>query len=586
MKKIILSLALALLGFVNLYAVKAKPNFAKKTLADGTTVSVTLHGDENFHYYTLLDGTPLRLNEQGKYVVSSEEELKVQSDRAQQACAKARLTSRASISSSSYVPHTGSLKILIILVQFQDVKFKSSDPVATFTHFFNGKIGEEEPVATKAAYTTDETHQFYGGVKQYFSDVSGGKFTPEFNIVGPVTVSQKLAYYGANDANGSDKNYQQMISEACQLVDDQVNFADYDTNNDGYVDLVDIIYAGYSESISGNSDDCLWPKTGFNQFYQVVDSKSQTTELKLDGKRFGQYSINNELNETPNDEYAGKYFLNGIGVFCHEFSHTMGMPDLYPTNGLSNDNQSPEYWSLMDMGEYTDNSYRPTPYSPWERSVMGWSEPILLSSTEPQQITMEPYGTSGISYKIENGNEAGEYLLLENIQNEGWYKELPGYGLLVWRIDYADKRYVGMFDYPNDTKDKPRVMIVPADGLVINTTGVHNGLHTNEEYVESMLNDPFPAYKIGEGGSDVNSLTSVQLNYSVMNNRPLYNIKKDEATGLVTFDYLKNYVTAITPVVSPKNEKPTEYYDLEGRKILTPQKGHLYVTNKGKKVIY
>ena len=66
MKKTIISLALAFLGIANLYAVKAKPGIAKIMLADGTMACATLHGDETFHYYMLLDGTPLRETQDGK----------------------------------------------------------------------------------------------------------------------------------------------------------------------------------------------------------------------------------------------------------------------------------------------------------------------------------------------------------------------------------------------------------------------------------------------------------------------------------------------------------------------------------------
>lgn len=78
----------------------------------------------------------------------------------------------------------------------------------------------------------------------------------------------------------------------------------------------------------------------------------------LDGKQICRYGINNELNATPSDWIDGKPLLNGIGLFCHEFSHTMGLPDLYPTVETSRvDNQNPEYWDLMDGGEYTYNGY-------------------------------------------------------------------------------------------------------------------------------------------------------------------------------------------------------------------------------------
>ena len=603
MKKIILSLSFAFLGLTELFAAKAKPGIVTQTMADGTIVQATLHGDENFHYYTLLDGTPLKMNAEGKYEISTSEELQARHKMVMQKQEKARqkqekaymLTRATGIGKSypSYFPHTGSPKALVILVQFQDVKFKSSDPVATFTHYFNGKIGEEEPAANKAAYVTDEDHQYYGGVKQYFSDMSNQKFTPQFDIVGPVTVSQISAYYGANTSgDGDDANFRQMISEACQLVDHQVNFADYDSDGDGYVDLVYVIYAGYSESYSGNSEDCLWPKSGTDNFVQVDASGEPTKEtLKLDGKYFCRYGISNELNETPKTTLPGEYYLDGIGLFCHEFSHTMGMPDLYVTDTNSSaaklNNQTPEYWSVMDMGEYSGNGYCPSPYSAWESYMMGWTEPTSLSA-QAQQIKLEPFGTSRKSYKIDADEESREYLLLQSIQNEGWWKSLPGYGLLVWRIDYADKTTIQLSDNPNNTAGKPRVMIVPADGQVINSANIGTAGITSADYLTSLENDPFPCYKEGTAEIDVNSLTTVQLNHSTLTNRPLYNIEKDEATGNVTFDYMKDYTTGINKIVKEDkaDETPTEYFDLEGRKTRNPLKGHLYITNKNKKVIY
>ena len=162
--------------------------------------------------------------------------------------------------------------------------------------------------------------------------------------------------------------------------------------------------------------------------------------------------------------------------------------------------------------------------------------------------------------------------------------------MLVWRIDYADKAYVRLGDNPNDTVGKPRVMIVPADGLVINSANVRdNGTYTYDVYTLSLENDPFPMYKKGSATEyEVNSLTSVQLNHSTLTTRPLYNIVKDEETGMVTFDYLKDFsATGIQEAIIDKSQsKPTAYFTLEGVRVQTPQKGHLYITNKGKKIIF
>lgn len=560
MKKTIISLALAFLGI------------AKIMLADGTVACATLHGDETFHYYMLLDGTPLRETQDGKYEKITAEELDTRKTRA---FSSANLTRASEIGTvrPSYFPHKGSPKALVLLVQFQDVKFKSKDPVATFNHYLNGKKGEAMPEADKEVFITNEKYcQNYGSVQQYFADMSDNQFIPQFDVVDPVTVSKNSAYYGNNEGSADgDTNFPQMIKEACQQVDGKVNFADYDSDGDGYVDLVYVIYAGYSESIVGNSGDCLWPKSG------TVGVGT------YDGKTVSRYGINNELNNKPADTQDGKYYINGIGLFCHEFSHTLGLPDIYPTNGITDHNQSPEYWDVMDTGNYQADGYQPIPYSPWEKSIVGWKQPTLLSDTEAKQIKLEPYDKASDAYKI-IANSQGEYLLLQNIRNEGWYKKALGYGLLVWRIDYDDLPSVNLGDNPNNTTGKPRVMIVPADGMVYKR---YNRTVSDNDIITSLQNDPFPTYKAGSATEyEVNSLTSITLNNSVDTSHPLYNITKDEATGLVTFDYLKNFSpTGISSVIIGK-DRPTAYFDLEGRKVSVPQKGKIYITSKGQKIVY
>ncbi len=417
----------------------------------------------------------------------------------------------------------------------------------------------------------------YGSVSQYFNDMSQRKFTPQFDIVGPVTVSMNSAYYGGNVGNSTDVNFDQMIAEACKSVSSKVNFADYDQNNDGYVDLVYIIYAGYSESFSGNSSDCLWPKSGTNNFYEPGTNNL----LKLDGKQICRYGINNELNATPSDWIDGKPLLNGIGLFCHEFSHTMGLPDLYPTVETSRvDNQNPEYWDLMDGGEYTYNGYFPTPYSPWEMDVMGWTTPIELGD-EAKQVSLNSYASDRTAYKI-NG-ENNEYLLIQNIQTDGWWggitKAFKTTGMLVWRIDYPYD-VVSLGNRLNNEIGKPNVMIVPADGYVISEYNVTDDDESKAKYKASLKADPFP------GANNVPELLSVKLNKSILE-KPFYNIK--EADGIITFDYLKDYATGIdSPVIQQNEEKDTRIFTLDGRYLGTDAslltKG-VYIIGKKKVII-
>lgn len=597
MKKILLSIVFALMGIASGFAAKAHTGLTTITQSDGSQLTIRLHGDEHFSWYSTADDVLIVQVGSNYYVAQVEEDgtLKATPQLAHNAGERGTveeqvinnqnkekflnllnaepqaLAKTIGTVTPAYFPHTGSPKALVILVEFQDVKFKTSDPVATFTHYLKGAEGKAAPEANNAYVTKGMVN--YGSVSQYFNDMSQGKFTPQFDIVGPVTVSKNSAYYGGNVGNSTDVNFAQMIAEACKGVSTKVNFADYDQNNDGYVDLVYVIYAGYSESINGNSSDCLWPKSGINKFYEPGTSNL----LKLNGKKICRYGINNELNATPSDWIDGKPLLNGIGLFCHEFSHTMGLPDLYPTVVTSRvDNQNPEYWDLMDGGEYTYNGYFPTPYSPWEMDVMGWTAPIELGD-EAKQVSLNSYASDRTAYKINGEND--EYLLIQNIQTEGWWRGITKAfktGMLVWRIDYPYTT-VSLDNRLNNEKGKPNVMIVPADGYVISA---YNKQRTEEEYNLSLKGDPFP------GTKNKTELLSVKLNNSTLK-KPFYNIK--ETNGVITFDYLNDYATGIdSPVIQQNQEKDTRIFTLDGRYLGTDvsqlTKG-VYIIGKKKVII-
>ena len=610
MKKTLLSIAFALMGLTSVFAAKARPGLTNVIQSDGSQLTIRLNGDENRHWYTTSDGVLLVQVGSNYYIAQVEEDGSLKatpqlahnaSEReereinviAQQDKAKFFNLTNENIqvlakpigsTTPAYFPHIGSPKALVILVQFKDVKFKTTDPVATFTHYLNAEAGKTAPEAN-SAYTSQTQMTNYGSVLQYFKDMSGGQFKPQFDIVGPVTVSQNSAYYGSNGngKEGGDTYFTKMIAEACKQVSDKVNFADYDQNNDGYVDLVYIIYAGYSESWSGNSTDCLWPKSGTAAIYDPANTNQLLT---LDGKKICRFGINNEINGTPSiNGNDGKPLLNGIGLFCHEFSHTMGIPDLYPTEETSRvDNQNPEYWDLMDGGEYTYNGYCPTPYSPWEMDVMGWTTPTELGD-EAKQVRLNSYANDRTAYKINGEND--EYLLLQNVQKEGWWRYLYGHGMLVWRIDYPFET-VGLNTNQrlNNTVGKPNVMIVPADSYVISDynhgEGDDKGKYqwTENEYKASLMADPFP------GTQNVTKLLSVKLNNSTLE-KPFYNIK--EENGIITFDYLKDFATGIDrPVIDNDTEKEAPIYTLDGRYVGTDAsqltKG-IYIIGKKKVVI-
>lgn len=571
MKKILLSITFALMGIVSGFAAKAYSGIVTVTQSDGTELNVRIYGDEHFNWLTTEDGVLLVQEGNNYYIaettsygtlkatsfiahnankrlpaeikaIKKQDLSRFRSYAIQKASpAKAMGTGNSGV---KYFPHSGSPKALVILVEFSDTPFQSGEKAKNvFEHFLKGKDENNLPDGYEAYTGSYKNNNLRnkGSVSDYFYDMSKGTYTPQFDVVGPYKLNQPSLYYG----KGENDNTYALVSDACKAADKDVDFSQYDADGDGMVDLVYIIYAGYPASMSGNPND-IWPKSGTGDFGTY------------DGKKVSRFGVHAELNFGLELNQKNGFLLSGIGLFCHEFSHTLGLPDLYPTVDASKvDNQNPEMWDLMDGGEYTYNGgYCPTPYSPWEMDAMGWATPIELSD-EKQTVTLKSYGKERVAYKIKGENN--EYLLLQNIQIGGWWTGVAlvyKTGMLVWRIDYNNED-VNLFDNPNNTLDKPKVMIVPADGYVISDYNHGDGKQwTDDQYKESLQGDPFP------GATNKTELLSVELNNSTLE-KPIYNIK--EENGVITFDYLDNISAIQLPSVEETDMTTKQIFSLDGR---------------------
>ena len=574
MKKILLSIAFALMGIASGFAAKAYSGIITVTQSDGTELNVRMYGDEHFNWLTTEDGVLLVQEGNNYYIaettsygtlkatnyiahnankrlpaeikaIKKQDLSRFRSYAIKKASpAKAMGTGNSGV---KYFPHSGSPKALVILVEFSDTPFQSGEKAKNvFEHFLKGKAEDNLPDGYEAytgSYKNKNNLRNKGSVSDYFYDMSKGTYTPQFDVVGPYKLNQPSLYYG----KGENDNTYALVSDACKAADKDVDFSRYDADGDGMVDLVYIIYAGYPASMSGNPND-IWPKSG----------PGNGSFGTYDGKKVCRYGVHAELNFGRELNQKNGFLLSGIGLFCHEFSHTLGLPDLYPTVDASKvDNQNPEMWDLMDGGEYTFNGgYCPTPYSPWEMDAMGWATPIELSD-EKQTVTLKSYGKERIAYKIKGENN--EYLLLQNIQIGGWWTGVAYVyktGMLVWRIDYNNED-VNLFDNPNNTLGKPKVMIVPADGYVISDYNHGDGKEwTDKQYKESLQADPFP------GTTKRTELLSVKLNNSTLE-KPIYNIK--EENGVITFGYLDNISAIQLPSVDETNMTTKQIFSLDGR---------------------
>ena len=525
-------------------AVKADPQPATVTQSDGTQLMVRLVGDEDFHYYETLDGvllcqqgstyyvaavaddgtltaTTQIAHEQGQRSVF-EETLAGSQDRSLflnkgvVTAAKARVMREAIETSGTLLTHTGSPRVVVILAQFADVEFTINDPVAAFEQYLNGD--EQTDLGN---YNTRN----YGSVRQYFAAMSDSTFTPQFDVYGPVTLENNLAYYGADDDDMS-----RFIPAVCSAMDDSLDFSQYDADGNGYVDLLYVIYAGYSESVSGNSTDCIWPKSG---------TLSGGT---YDGVSIRRYGVNNEINFTEEYNEANDILpIAGIGLFCHEFSHCLGMPDLYVTSGddvAYANNQEMEYWSIMDSGTYVYNGYAPAAYTAWEREAFGWF--TIDTLTEAGEYELLPIDNGGHAYRIMNDSDATghEYYILENIQQEGWNYRQYAHGMIAIHVDYDSSAFSISNNTVNNTAGHPRMTVLAADGELTNTYS----LSSTTELRTTMGGDPFP------GTSEVTELTDTSTVYPIVYTgeglgKPIYDISEDTSTGTVTFTFISKETT-------------------------------------------
>ena len=561
------------------WAAKAESIPVQVRQADGSVVTVILRGDEHINWYTTLDGVLLVQGADNNYYIGKveksgnliatkqlahEAQSRSQAERnliakqdkekfyayvnkiaeeSENAYDNSPLTRGPIIDSGyngvPYFPHTGSPKALVILAEFQDTTFTIQDTKKVFTNY----LMNEDHFSDKR-YNQDQN---YKGVRGYFKDCSYGKFTPVFDVVGPIKLPKAHAVYGA----GNDR-MDLLLADACAAVDGMVNFADYDANNDGIVDLVYVIYAGHSANTSGNKDTNIWPKSG-----------TITISNKFDGKSIRRYGVSNELNGSEKTSKNNKK-INGIGLFCHEFSHTLGLPDIYAynTDAENQDNQGMEYWDIMDGGTGIRGGRVPASYLAWEREIMGWMNIDELKN----DITinnLKSIDNGGKAYKIVNPKNSNEYIVLQSIQkgawNQGWGDNTYGKGLFAYRISYKSGK-VNIFDYPNNLKGKPRVIPIPADGKILAAANAGGKLNV---YTAQLNGDPYPY-------NGINKIDNFKMYDGTILKWSIYDIVENDAERYVSFKFKNNETTGIqSPSIIERSTSDNHIYTLDGRYVGT-----------------
>lgn len=508
-------------------AVPAKPGLKKTvTQSDGTIVTVSMVGDEWHHSWVTSDGLPCVQNAAGDMVyrtangastvIAHEKNARTLSEqsflsinasqmtvesitaRIPRYQARAENTARnmrdrmrrtgmggpRRAAGDPNVPQKGTPKIPILLVQYSDVKFVNSK--TTFENQYTS-------TTSKSAY-------------KYFYDMSGGQYAPQYDVYGPYTLSGTRATYGGNDSNGDDVGVANMVGSAIDLAGSEINWSNYDNDSDGEVDVCIVVYAGGGEAQT-SIDEQIWPcqwSLASGKYYG--DGSGTRTR---NGKTIDKFAVFNELNGTSSSA------IDGVGTFCHEYGHCMGLPDFYETT-YKNGYYGMGNWDIMCGGSYNDDGYTPIGYNAYEKEFMGWYTPV--TPVENTQYTLPKWNAGNdVAVKVTSPLNSNECYYLENRVKQGWDAYITDEGMLVTHLTYDASRWTA--NTPNNQAIQ-LFTIIPADNTLTEKSeskdcfGETNHALTDSSTPAAKLNMTSSGSLTGSAGYMQQPLTEIYINSS------------------------------------------------------------------------
>lgn len=546
------SIFLAALAFHAIYAVPASPEWFDYTQPDGSVVRVQLCGDEHGHWYQSQTGVTMLCDADG--FLRQHDVVALQ----QEATAKRTRASRAAqVGGGQFVPQKGHVHIPVVLVDYTDVTFTMQNPAENFSRLFNTD-GGTNPNAT-------------GSVHDYYMASSDSALSLEYDVYGPYKVSHERAYYGRNSNNGSiDANIRSLIIEAAQLAyADGMDPSRYDNNGDGMIDNISVITAGYNEA-EGGPAEAIWPH------YSAVYNSPM-----IGSKYLGGYLVISEYRS-----YIGKVQA-GIGTYCHEFGHALGLPDLYNTE--NSNAYTVGTWDIMCSGSYNNNGSTPPSFSAFERFIMGWLQPEQL--TRPGNYIMQPLETDNRAYLITQGAFNGkamspspnEYFLIENRQKVGWDANtgaLVGAGLMISHITFDATKY----EYNTFNNSRPLGYAIVSAANAVQTRATPSDLFPGTSNITSWI----PQFNDGSELNDQKIINimeyddaSISFHYGESTDEGFYFSPGTCPTLVTTFDgERKDYDTARV-VVNGKMiaSRTLDIYFSASGFMFSPDNGRTWVLN-------
>lgn len=401
------------------------PAYPRKVsvMVDGKEVFIRLFGDEHYKWAETEDGYTIMQNEQQQWCyayMDSHQQLtpsrwsiggSYEGDTQFSAFISdipRHLVSKSQNSKHTDVPRqqrvkavVGERRILIILMQYKDKEF-----IKTRTDY--------DQLFNQETYQVDGAQ---GSVFEFFHSASYGQLSLVSDVYGPYTSTKEMGYYGKNSTtnNRGDMHAYNLFEEAITAVAAETDLRQYDGDEDGFIDNVHIIFAGYGEEAGGPANAIWSHEATFYRPYVIQN-------LKID-----HYSCAPELRGNKGEG------ISRIGPHCHEIGHALGAMDYYDTDYEANGQFSGTgVWDVMASGSWNNDGITPADFNPYVKAYnFGWITPKTLPVGN---VTIQPSSYDPNSYYVLKSSEFGDYYMLENRSKDGWGGALPGAGLLVFHI--------------------------------------------------------------------------------------------------------------------------------------------------------
>ncbi len=527
MNKNLLSAAAALLFASAVMAVPARRGMWQTVrLADGSTVRVELRGDEFAHWYASEDGTCYQRIEGSDVFKKADKADILKAGEAKRAKVREIQTERAKksvarmgVMGGDHDPYVGEKRCLVFLINFADKKFEAAHDSTYYVRMTNEENFTDDYGNTKS-------------VKDFFKNQSYGNLDITFDVIGPIDMPENSFYYAGY--NGVDK-VTEMVRTAVQEGNKRgVDFSKYDWDKNGEVEQMFFLYAGHGRASYSGDNTTIWP-----HMYYLSQGGGK---MYVDGVYLDTYACSNELSGLA---ASGKG--DGIGTMCHEFSHCMGLPDMYDT--LYGGNYGMNRWDIMDQGSYNGggSGYTPAGYTSYERMYCGWLAPKEL--TEETEVSgMKGLTEGGEAYVIYNKKNNNEYYLLENRTPVGFDAGLPGSGMLILHVDFNSSVWQSnMVNTNSYYNDHQRCTVIPADNIQSSNSAAGDAWPGDHDYFNNTSTPAATLYNANDDGKKFMNISladiakaedgTISFKFYPTSEDPNHGNKPDGALFYESFDY-------------------------------------------------